>query len=397
MHERDTSIDFLLNILKHAINARIASRKKPIPKVVLMSATMDTNLFAQYFATTHVNGTSTICPSLSVPGRTFPVIIKYLDTILPFLERTYSATDLALLSADNKTVSYLGVEQRLEIKVKGSSCITGVPSAKSSSTDQEEILVPMGLIVTTVAGICQAGALGAILVFLPGLDDITKCDSWLREKSPLGLNFDDSKKFKIILLHSSLPLGQRDVFCPVPRSCRKIILATNIAETSITLPDIVHVIDTGKVKEKRYEAFTRVTRLQCTWISKSSARQRSGRAGRVRNGNYYALYTKSRHELFNDTTTPEMMRSDLQQLCLAVKAHNPEDSIPRFFANCIEPPPHGAVDAAVESLRVLGALTISEQMTDLGRILAKLPVSPSIGKMMLLGMIFRCFGKSSCN
>lgn len=192
------------------------------------------------------------------------------------------------------------------------------------------------------------------------------------------------------MLHSSLPAGQTDVFNPVPDGCRKIILATNIAETSITIPDVQFVVDTGKLREKRYDQVRRITKLQCTWISKSNSKQRAGRAGRVQNGDYYALFSKARYEAMRGIGLPEMLRSDLQEICLDIKAQAFRSPIREFLAEAIEPPSAKAVDASVVALQGLEALTDEEQLTPLGRLLASLPVHPSLGKMIVLGVVFRC-------
>ena len=406
VHERDVLIDFLLIIVKKIIARRLAEGKR-VPKVVLMSATMDTDLFASYFG----NAAQQIpCPTLSVPGRAFPVQEKYLEGILRDLEDSYSLARLPLLRNDPATSDYIAVDQSFSrlnpLKGDGAKTVTEQPddfvidwkherkiSAEGEailSNEKEDALVPIGLAATVLSHVVKTSDDGAILVFLPGLDEIVQMDKTLRGISPLGINYNDGNAFKIFMLHSSMPAGQSEVFERVPPGCRKIILSTNIAETSITIPDVQHVIDTGKLREKRYDQLRRITKLDCTWISKSNSKQRAGRAGRVQNGNYFALFSKSRYESLRAIGLPEMLRTDLQEICLDVKAQAFQSPVREFLAAAIEPPAPSAVDSSVKNLQALDALTEEEQITPLGRLLAALPVHPSLGKMIVLGIIFRC-------
>lgn len=406
VHERDVLIDFLLIIVKKVIARRLVEGKR-VPKVVLMSATMDTDLFASYFADA---AHQIECPTLSVPGRTFPVQERYLEGILADLQTSYPPADLHLLRHDQATSDYIGVDQNFSRlnppKGDGAKTVTEQPddfvidwkqerkiSAEGEaiiSNEKEDALVPYGLVAVTLSHIVKTSDDGAILVFLPGLEEIVQVDKLLRETSPLRVNYSDESAFKIFMLHSSMPAGQSEVFEPVPKGCRKIILSTNIAETSITIPDVQHVIDTGKLREKRYDQLRRITKLECTWISKSNSKQRAGRAGRVQNGNYFALFSKSRYESLRAIGLPEMLRTDLQEICLDIKAQAFQSPLREFLAAAIEPPAPSVVDSSVKNLQALDALTDEEQITPLGRLLAALPVHPSLGKMIVLGIIFRC-------
>lgn len=409
VHERDMQIDFLLIILKKVIAQRVAL-KKPTPKVVLMSATMDAELFASYFKNISPDGRIVDCPTLSVPGRTFPVKEQHLETILATLDKEYGSSQLGVMYSDVPTRQYFEVEKTF---AKENPSQTGNVSRIQEEEDEsiidwkqkrvvtadgevvvynekEEGLVPVGLVATTIAHIANTTREGAILVFLPGLDEMVKVDELLRKGNILGVDFKDGSRFKMHMLHSSIPAGQTDVFNPVPEGCRKIILGTNIAETSITIPDVQYVVDTGKLREKQYDQMRRITKLQCTWVSKSNSKQRAGRAGRVQNGHYYALFSKARYESFRAIGLPELLRADLQETCLDVKAQSFKTPIREFLAEAIEPPAPSAVHSAVLSLQSLDALTDEEKLTALGRLLASLPVHPQLGKMIVLGVIFRC-------
>ena len=402
VHERDIVIDFLLTTLKNTMAARAAQGKR-VPHVVLMSATIDAEQFAAYFRNSLPSEKSTDCPTLSVPGRTFPVQEYYLEDVLGVMKDKHGQHNLDLLRTDKATVGYLqaensgmgdgpataGTSPESVIDWKSQAGTAGAQGVFHAD-NKDDALVPVGLAAATVAHVAKTTQSGAILVFFPGLDDIQKMDKLLRSESPLGVDFDDENQFKIIMLHSSIPDSQNTVFDPLPQGCRKIILSTNIAETSITIPDVRFVIDTGKSREKRYDQTRRLTQLQCTWISKSNAKQRAGRAGRVQDGVYYALFTKARHESMRAVGVPELLRSDLQETCLDVKVQAFKMPVADFLAGAIEPPPPSAVGIAMQNLVSLGALTKEEELTPLGRVLALLPVHPTLGKMIVLGIIFRC-------
>lgn len=409
VHERDMLIDFLLILLKKNMLRRKAMGK-PTPQVVLMSATMDTELFASYFKSDVAGKGMTNCPSLSVPGRTFPVRERYIDEILK--DFGAAKTPLNAIQSDPNSRQYLEVEEtfRKENPAQGQQALSNVASADGDdrsvidwkrekkvsaegesiiTNEKENALVPFGLVACTIAHIARTSEDGAILVFLPGLDEILKVEEQLNSNN-LGVDFQDTSRFMLYKLHSSIPAGQTTVFDPVPAGCRKIILSTNIAETSVTIPDVQYVVDTGKLREKQYDQIRRITMLLCTWISKSNSKQRAGRAGRVQNGNYYALFSKERYDSMRVIGLPELLRADLQEICLDVKTQAFDTPIREFLAGAIEAPSAKAVDASVINLQALDALTDDELITPLGRLLAALPVHPTLGKMIVLGIIFRC-------
>lgn len=425
VHERDILIDFLLIILKRALKER-KILGKPDVKVVLMSATMDTELFSNYFQQRDKNGRLIPCPDLSVPGRTFPVKEVYLEDIKEILQQSHSHQELHLLR-DRETNEYLRVEQGILPASNAASNAASrvasrapsrVPSRATStrddlgddgadatinwkqeikigsdgqvilSNDKQDAIVPTGLISTVVAHIAKTTDDGAMLVFLPGLEEIQVVEKILR-RGLLGVDFNDESKFKLCLLHSSIP-NQNEVFDDVPQGCRKIILSTNIAETSVTIPDVKYVVDSGKMREKQYEQARRITQLVCTWISKSNSKQRAGRAGRVQNGNYWALFSQGRFDSLRSASLPEMLRSDLQEICLDIKAQGFKDPVAQFLSEAIEPPTPHVINSSLLQLTTLGALNKNEELTPLGRVLATMPVEPALGKMILLAVIFRC-------
>ncbi|KAG8162237.1 hypothetical protein KVR01_008002 [Diaporthe batatas] len=402
VHDRDIILDFLLTTLKSIMAARAAQGKK-LPRVVFMSATIEAEQFAAYFGNSLPSEKPNDCPTLSVPGRTFPVQEYYLDDVLKRMKSRHGRNNLRLLRTDKDTIEYLlaeslgisntasyaGTFNESSVDRKNEVTVSGVES--SVDTDNaDDALVPLGLVATTVAHIARTSKSGAILVFVPGLNEILGMDKLLRFTSPLGVRFNDAKRFQIIMLHSTLQGSQKSVFDRVPQGCRKIILSTNIAETSVTIPDVRFVVDTGKIRENHYDQTRRITHLQTKWITKSNAKQRAGRAGRVQDGEYYALYTKPRRESMRAVPLPALLRTDLQEICLDIKSQALKVPVADFLAGAIEPPPPSAVDIALQNLMSLGAMTDEEELTPLGRVLASLPVHPTLGKMIVLGIIFKC-------
>lgn len=404
VHERDKIIDFTLTILKKAVAQRLASGQK-VPKITLMSATLDTELFANYFKNTSPEGTLVNAPILSVPGRAFPVTEKYLDDIVGELRKEYTPSQLYFMSKDRVTDDYLDYEREFarahaarardgsdEVEVEAvidwkTKQVVSEDEAHTSSP--QDALVPYGLVAATIAHTAKTTTDGAILVFFPGLQEMQAVEKLL-QNPVLGVDLLDQTKYKIFLLHSSIPDTQKTVFSPVPEGVRKIILSTNIGETSITIPDVKYVVDTGKVRETRYDHVKRISSLESAWISKSNAKQRAGRAGRVQNGHYLALYSRSRHQSMRAIGLPELLRSDLQAICLALKSTLRGVDIREFLASAVESPSPAGVTKAVDDLTQLGALTTNEELTALGRVLASLPIHPALGKMVLLGVLFKC-------
>ncbi|GAO50917.1 hypothetical protein G7K_5036-t1 [Saitoella complicata NRRL Y-17804] len=412
VHERDIQIDFLLVVLKRITRARKAAGKDPI-KIVLMSATIDPKLFCKYFGEDFESGE---CPSISIPGRTFPVTHHYLEELVPVLRKNYSQQaapflydkklddwvqgELSNAQALNANASAVDNGQDSFLPVAKDTLTTSVDWNRRISTNVygETVIertgldayVPTGLIAGMVGHLCNTTPTGSILCFLPGLAEIVQVQKFLTDNPRvMRIDFKDESKYRVYLLHSEIPDAQEKVFEEVPPDVRKIILSTNVAETSITIPDVVYVLDSGKQREKQFDQMSRLTSLACNWVSKSNARQRAGRAGRVQNGHYYTLMSSGRYENMPTHPTPELLRVDLQELALDIKSLGLGD-VKSVLDECIESPPSYAVKAALERLTFLQALDEDENMTPLGVMLSKLPVTPQIGKMVLLGTIFRC-------
>ncbi|TVY51139.1 ATP-dependent RNA helicase DHX36 [Lachnellula cervina] len=385
VHERDRLTDYLMVIVKMAVEKRQQTGKR-IPRITLMSATLNTDLFQDYFGKMVEGRVKIPCPLLAVPGRSFGIEELYLEDILTEFRKAYQPPELNSLQEDRATREYLELEKTLV----ADSQADVIDSTRQTNTEEEASLVPAALVATTIAHVAGKSSNGAILAFLPGLEEIIRVEKLLRT-NPLGANFNNEANFKIILLHSSSRDGQDAVFEALPDGCRKIILSTNIAETSITIPDVQHVVDTGKCRQHWYNPQTRISKLQSTWISETNLKQRAGRAGRVQNGNYYALFSRARRNTFRAFELSEIHRSDLQEMCLDVKAQSFQTPIEDFLAAAIEPPLPENVKTSIHDLKDLEAITDDEKLTPLGRLLASLPVHPELGKLIVLGIIFRCF------
>jgi ATP-dependent RNA helicase DHX57 len=233
---------------------------------------------------------------------------------------------------------------------------------------------------------------GAILVFLQGLKEIQTAHE-LISAHPAFASSAEARRW-VLPLHSSLSSQeQKMVFRRPPKGVTKVVLATNIAETSITIDDVVCVIDSGRMKEARYDAVRKMASLEDCIVSKANARQRAGRAGRVRPGVCIHLFTKHCADRQMPQQLPEIQRVPLEQLCLRIKVLGFPGSVSSVLAKVIEPPSADAVDKALSNLVELDALDRSngkEELTSLGYHLAALPTDVRIGKLMLFGAMLGC-------
>ncbi|XP_004305853.1 PREDICTED: ATP-dependent RNA helicase DHX36 [Fragaria vesca subsp. vesca] len=271
-------------------------------------------------------------------------------------------------------------------------------SALTNSMEQQNLLekylkyfnpenIDFILIEQLLTKICSDSKDGAILVFLPGWDDINKT----RDRLLMNPYFRDPSKCVIIPLHSSVPAAeQKKVFSRPPSGCRKIVLSTNIAETAVTIDDVVYVIDTGRMKEKNYDPFNNVSTLQSSWVSKASAKQRQGRAGRCQPGICYHLYSKLRAATLSDFQVPEIRRMPIEELCLQVKLLDPDCKIDEFLNKTLDPPQSETIQNAISVLQDIGALSVEESLTELGEKLGSLPVHPLTSKMLFFAILMNC-------
>jgi hypothetical protein len=250
------------------------------------------------------------------------------------------------------------------------------------------------MVARVITYIHCTGPPGAVLVFLPGWDAVRDTSEALAERlgrlpSPIDL------RARILPLHGLLSSAdQRAVFAPVAPGERKIVLSTNIAETSITIDDIVYVVDTGLAKEQGYDTSRDMDVLQLCAISRASAHQRRGRAGRVQPGVCIRLY--SRFQFVHGmppSPLPELLAIGLEETVLRIKGLHIAGTRPvaSVLSDCLSAPDPQAVERAVRSLTGMGALrSESEELTTLGRHLARLPLPPRLGKLVLIGALLQC-------
>ncbi|PPE68448.1 ATP-dependent RNA helicase HrpA [Caldimonas thermodepolymerans] len=304
-HERSLNIDFLLGYLRQILPHR------PDLKVIVTSATIDAERFAQHFAS--ARGPA---PVIHVSGRLYPVEQRWR----PFEEdRDYDLNDA---------------------------------------------------IADAVDELWREGP-GDVLVFLPGEREIRDAAEHLRKHHPPGV--------EILPLYARLSQQEQDrVF--EPGGAPRIVLATNVAETSLTVPGIRYVIDSGLARVKRYSYRNKVEQLQVEPVSQAAANQRAGRCGRVANGICIRLYDEQDFASRPRFTDPEILRSSLAGVILRMKSlglGNVEDF------PFIEPPPRRAIADGYQLLAELNAVDEHNELTAIGRELAKLPLDPRIGRMIL--------------
>ena len=342
VHERSVDGDFLLIVLKTVMS------RFPDLKIVLMSATINIDTFNSFFGT-KVN-------HIHIEGRTFPIKDYYLDSILDDLNFTIMSDDGEQLQpkADSRFFK-LG---NLNYDLIAQLCL----KIASDST----------------------GSDGSFLIFLPGVMEINRTIKKIEE-------LFSSKRMDCwcLPLHSALsPSEQKKVFLRPPKGARKIVVATNVAETSITIPDCVVVIDSGRSKSLFYDSQMDATKLVENWCSKAEVGQRRGRSGRITNGTCYHLYTTETQAQMLAQPIPEIMRTRLENLYLVVKSMG-IDNVEAFLNSGIDPPDLSSLAKSLQLLTEMGALN-EGSLTYLGKYLSYLPTDLPSGKLLILGCIFGC-------
>ncbi|XP_055593475.1 ATP-dependent DNA/RNA helicase DHX36 [Uranotaenia lowii] len=365
IHERDVITDLLLAIVK-----LILPYRKDL-KVILMSATLTAGTFSKYFFD---------CPTVEIPGITFPVEEIYLEDIireLNFHEFTDQSRRCYLNS--RQALTFFDFIDRYVASLRGQY----PPRVLQTISNPQSELSQNDLIVALIHHITVSKPEGAILVFLPSLAQISDVHKLLTADRQLS-----QESTLIYPLHSKVPqLDQKAVFSRPARGVRKIILATNIAETSITIDDVVYVINAGRHKINMYE--DGVSTLRDEWISISNEIQRKGRAGRVQPGICYHLYTRARRNVLQPNTPPEVLRVALEEVILNIKILGLGDAR-RFMERLIDCPDEDVIQKSLTFLNQINALDNNETLTPLGYHLARLPMDPRTGKMVLLSSIFSC-------
>lgn len=333
-HERSLNIDFLLGYLKQLLPRR------PDLKIIITSATIDAERFARHFA-----ANDRPAPVIEVSGRLYQVEVRY---------RPIDRNPVAGAPAVDPTK----------------------PLPKAQAAREKRDL--MDGVVDAVDELCRLGS-GDVLVFLPGEREIRDCAEALRKHHPPHVD--------ILPLFARLSVEEQDrVFRP-SGNARRIVLATNVAETSLTVPGIRYVVDTGLARVKRYSFRNKVEQLQVEPIAQSAANQRAGRCGRVADGVCIRLFEEDDFLKRPKFTEPEILRSSLAAVILRMKSLRLTDVETFPF---IEAPQGRAIADGYQLLQEVGAVDDNNELTPLGRKLAKLPLDPRVGRMILAALDNHC-------
>lgn len=333
-HERSLNIDFLLGYLKNLLP------KRPDLKVIITSATIDPERFAEHFSSTHGGGASGPAPIINVSGRTYPVEVRYR-----------------------------GPE----------------PDPETGETDSQALSV-----VRAVGELWQGRTgrdAGDVLVFLSGEREIRQASKALRDHfvGPHA-HGHGGRGTEILPLYARLSNAEQNrIFAST--TDRRIVLATNVAETSLTVPGIRFVVDAGEARLSRYNPRTKVQGLQIEPISRASANQRAGRCGRLGPGVCIRLYDEDDCLQREEFTPPEIQRTNLAAVILQMRALDLGDVESFPF---LDPPDSRMIRDGFETLRELGAIDDENKLMALGRELARLPIDPRVGRMILAARDEHC-------
>ena len=341
-HERSLNIDFLLGYLKQLLP------KRPDLKVIITSATIDANRFARHFGSPEKPA-----PVIEVSGRLYEVEVRYrpVDNADRSVVNPAAATSAAKPNAAQSVVQ--------------------------SDREQRDLL---DAVVDAVDELARIGS-GDVLVFLPGEREIRDAAEALRKHHPAH--------GEILPLFARLSAQEQErVF--KSSNARRIVLTTNVAETSLTVPGIRYVVDAGLARVKRYSYRIKVEQLQIEPIAQSAANQRAGRCGRVAAGVCIRLYEEQDYLQRPKFTEPEILRLSLASVILRMKSLHLTDVETFPF---IEPPPGRAIADGYQFLQNLGAVDDNNQLTKIGRQLAKLPLDPRVGRMILAALDNACLSE----
>ncbi|KAJ5484939.1 ATP-dependent RNA helicase DHR1 [Penicillium diatomitis] len=390
-HERSVNTDILIGMVSRIVDLRKSMSEedpsvKPL-KVVIMSATLRISDFTEN-PSLFRDGPP---PLVQAEGRQYPVTVHFARrTQRDYVEEAFRKVSRGhrKLPAGGMLVFLTGQN---EIRLLSKKLKQAFKSTERLETAQAKVQLN-----------ANEAPLEAEDLELGGMDmdhagddeddlEITGLDEPEDDEGfDLGEEaMDSSTKVHVLPLYSQLPTKeQMKVFEAPPDNSRLIILATNVAETSLTIPGIKYVFDCGRSKEKQYDLSTGVQNFRIGWISKASANQRAGRAGRTGPGHCYRLYSSAVYEAdFADYTDPEILRTPIEGVVLQMKSMGLHNVINFPFPT---PPSRQGIAKAEKLLKNLGALSSSGQVTQIGRRLSTYPLSPRFGKMLYIGHQHGC-------
>eukprot|EP00698_Gefionella_okellyi_P002565 TRINITY_DN12401_c0_g1_i1.p1 TRINITY_DN12401_c0_g1~~TRINITY_DN12401_c0_g1_i1.p1 ORF type:complete len:1112 (+),score=292.43 TRINITY_DN12401_c0_g1_i1:103-3438(+) len=350
VHERHISTDLLLALMKRVLP------KRPDMKLILMSATINVDTLSAYFNN---------APVVQVPGRLYPITVRY------------QVSDAADAYADDNV--------RNQPPTIDGAASTRRPKLLTKAKRLDP--TPYLRILSEIDATIPATERGDVLVFVPGMYEIELLTEAI---TPYA---DQTKRWIVLQLHSTLSIDEQDkVFDIAPQGVRKVILSTNIAETSVTIDGVRFVIDSGRVKEMSHDRTTLVDSLQEYPIARAAAEQRKGRAGRTGPGVCYRMYSRSMFERMPAFPQAEIHRNALEPLMLDALAAK----VQPYDLDLLEPPSRSEIDTAVQSLLAHGAFEIVSgadgqsmfALTPLGKVLSTLPVDLPIAKCLVVGSVF---------
>ncbi|KAK4549279.1 hypothetical protein LTR36_007738 [Oleoguttula mirabilis] len=366
VHERSVNVDLLLGFLK-----QLETRRSSSLKVVVMSATADVDSLRRFFSE-------------------MPIVTQgAISTALP----TGAAETNGDECRSGSEAAWTGFGDEEERETANSSGVVASISKRIASCHVEGRQYPVviryldnhsdDIMETTLHRIfqihCKEPMPGDLLVFMTGSDRILDLQKIVEEYAQ-NLTSDFPKLLVLPLFAALSQAAQQRPFQPAPPNTRKVILSTNIAETSVTVPGVRFVVDTGMAKVKQFRIRLGLDSLLVKQISKSSADQRKGRAGREAPGQCHRLYTEAAYRSMEEHDKPEILRCDLSAAVLTMKARGADDVLAFPF---LTPPPRDAMEKALLNLLRLGALQETGQISALGRKVARLPLTPSLGRVII--------------
>ena len=334
-HERSLATDILFGLVKNLLekpSSYFKRRKTPL-KIVIMSATLDISKFSKFFDS---------CPIFEIPGRVFPVSV------------TYNCSDE---NFDMKKLTYMTQLNRIVMDIH---------------FDQPQ---------------------GDILVFLTGQSEIENaCNRLFKVAEDIDYEHDvscrDVRGMLILPLYGALSTEQQQkVFKPVEKGIRRVIVATNIAATSLTIDGVVYVIDSGFVKQLAYNPRTGLDSLDIVPIAKSEAIQRTGRAGRTNEGKCYRLYSEKFYNQMDESTIPEIQRTSLTSVILSLKCMGISNVLDFQY---LDPPEERMILEALRQLYFFQAIDEEGHVTPLGEKLVEFPLQPGLARVLIRSRQLGC-------